>query len=128
MTEPRDELDTWLSAQVQPLLPPPGAFERVSRQARRRRTRRAVLAAAGALAVVAVAAVAIPQVAIPALETGRQASAAGRLHSPPASPQHPAPAGVRPGHRGGRARPAPAGAAGPPARCRSPSSAFPPAG
>ena len=45
MSEPRDELDTWLSARVQPLLPPPGTFERVSRQARRRRARRAVLAA-----------------------------------------------------------------------------------
>ena len=53
MPEPRDELDTWLSVQVEPLLPPPGTFERVSTRARRLRARRAVLAAAGALAVVA---------------------------------------------------------------------------
>jgi photosystem II stability/assembly factor-like uncharacterized protein len=91
VSEPRDELDSWLGTQVQPLLPPPGTFERVSRQARRRRTRRAVLAAAGAAAIVAVAAVVIPQVAIPALETGRQVSAAGVTHSPAASPHHPSP-------------------------------------
>ena len=91
MSEPRDELDSWLNVQVQPLLPPPGTFERVSRQARRRRTRRAVLAAAGAVAITAVAAVVIPQVAIPALQTGRQVSAAGVTHSPAASAQHPSP-------------------------------------
>jgi photosystem II stability/assembly factor-like uncharacterized protein len=91
VSEPRDELDSWLSVQVQPLLPPPGTFERVSRQARRRRTRRAVLAAAGAVAVVAVAAVVIPEVAIPALETGRQANAAGVSHSAAATPRHPSP-------------------------------------
>jgi hypothetical protein len=105
--EPRDELDTWLSAQVQPLLPPPGTFERVSRQARRRRTRRVVLSAASALAIVAVAAVAIPGVAIPALETGHQTNAAGRLHSPAASPRHPAPQASSP-------TPAPAAQPAPP--------------
>jgi len=91
VSEPRDELDSWLGTQVQPLLPPPGTFERVSRQARRRRTRRAVLAAAGAGAIVAVAAVVIPEVAIPALETGRQVSAARVSPSPAARPQHPRP-------------------------------------
>jgi len=104
VSEPRDELGSWLSVQVQPLLPPPGTFERVSRQARRRRTRRAVLAAAGGVALAAVAAVVIPQVAIPALETGRQVSAAGVSHRPPASPQHPTPLASSPGPT-----PAPAG-------------------
>jgi photosystem II stability/assembly factor-like uncharacterized protein len=89
--EPRDELDTWLSVQVRPMLPPPGTFERVSGQARRRRIRRAVLSAAGALAVVAVAAVVIPKVAIPAPGAGRQASVAGGSHGAPASPRHPVP-------------------------------------
>jgi BNR/Asp-box repeat len=88
--EPRDELDTWLGVQVQPLLPPPGTFERASRQARRLRTRRALLAAAGALAVAAIAAVAVPQLVIPALGTGRQASATGGLSSAAAVPRHPA--------------------------------------
>jgi BNR/Asp-box repeat len=114
MSEPRDELDSWLSVEVQPLLPPPGTFERVSRQARRRRTRRAVLTAAAA-AIAAVAAVVIPQVAIPALETGRQVSAAGVPPSHLASAQHPAsmassaaPAATPTGP------PGPAGAAAPP--------------
>jgi hypothetical protein len=84
--EPRDELDTWLSEQVKPLLPRPGTFERVSRQARRRRNRRALLAAAGAVTIAAAAAVVIPEVAIPALQAGRQASNAIAAHSAPASP------------------------------------------
>ncbi len=113
MSEPRDELDSWLSVEVQPLLPPPGAFERVSRQARRRRTRRAVLVAAGAVAVAAVAAVVIPQVALPALETGRQVSAAGGPPSRPASPQHPT--SLASGAATPTGAPGPAGAAAPPA-------------
>ena len=44
MPEPRDELGTWLSVRVEPLLPPPGTFERVGTQARRLRTRRAAWA------------------------------------------------------------------------------------
>jgi hypothetical protein len=90
MPEPRDELGTWLGVQVEPLLPPPGTFERVSTRARRLRTRRAVLAAVGGLAIAAVAAVAVPQLVIPALGTGRQANAAGTLSSAAAVPQHPA--------------------------------------
>ena len=107
MPEPRDELGTWLGEPVQPLLPPPGTFERVSRRARRLRTRRAVLAAAGALAVTAIAAVAVPQLVIPALGTGRQASATGGLPSATAvtaSPPALATAGA----------PVPAAAAAPP--------------
>jgi hypothetical protein len=88
--EPRGELGAWLSGRVEPLLPPPGTFERVSTRARRLRARRAVLAAAGALAIVAVAAVAVPQLVIPAPGTGRQANAAGALSSAAAVPQHPA--------------------------------------
>jgi hypothetical protein len=90
MPEPRDELGTWLGVQVQPLLPPPGTFERVSTRARRLRTRRAVLAAAGGLAIAAVAAVAVAQLVVPAPGTGRQANAAGALSSAAAVPQHPA--------------------------------------
>jgi photosystem II stability/assembly factor-like uncharacterized protein len=115
VSEPPDELDSWLSVRVEPLLPPPGTFERVSRQARRRRTRRAALAAAGAVAVVAVAAVVIPQVAIPALETGRQVSAAGVSHRPAASPPHPTPLASSPAPAATlTGPPGPAGAAAPP--------------
>ena len=108
MPEPRDELDTWLGVQVEPLPPPPGMFERVSTQARRLRIRRAALAAAGALAVAAIAAVAVPQLVIPALETGRQASATGTLSSAAAVPQHPATEAS-----GSTPESAPAGPAGP---------------
>jgi hypothetical protein len=106
--EPRDELGTWLSVQVEPLLPPPGTFERVSTQARRRRTRRAVLAAAGALAVAGIAAVAVPQLVIPALDTGRQANATGALSSAAAVPRHPATEAA-----GSTPAPVPAGPAAP---------------
>jgi BNR/Asp-box repeat len=106
--EPRDELDTWLGVQVEPLLPPPGTFERVSTQARRLRTRRAALAAAGALAVAAIAAVAVPQLVFPALEAGRQASATGPLSSAAAVPQHPATEAA-----GSTPAPVPAGPPGP---------------
>ena len=115
MSEPRDELDSWLTVEVQPLLPPPGTFERVSGQARRRRTRRAVLAAAGAAAIAAVAAVVIPQVAIPALGTGRQVSAAGASHRPAASPPRPAARASGPA-----AAPATAGQPGPAAAVAPP--------
>src|SRR5215471_14729026 len=113
--EPRDELDTWLSEQVKPLLPRPGTFERVSAQARRRRARQALLATAGAVAVAAVAAVVIPTVAIPALESGRQSSAAGASHGPAASPGRTAPPPSSPGPAATPAgRPVPAGPVPPP--------------
>jgi photosystem II stability/assembly factor-like uncharacterized protein len=71
VADPRDRLAAWLNEPVQPMLPRPGTFDRVSREARRRRTRRMVLSVAGAAAAAAVAAVVIPQLAIPAVETGR---------------------------------------------------------
>jgi hypothetical protein len=55
-----DELDRWLDQQVQPLAPPPGTFELVTKRARRRKLRRALVSAAGAAAVVAAAVIAVP--------------------------------------------------------------------
>jgi len=52
MNSPRDEIGSWLDADVQPLPPPPGTFERVSRRARRRKVSRAILAGAGAAVIV----------------------------------------------------------------------------
>ncbi|GEM_PF-451616 len=60
MPEPRDEIDAWLEADVEPLQPPPGTFERVRRNARRRKASRALVAVAGAAVVVA-GAVTVPQ-------------------------------------------------------------------
>jgi hypothetical protein len=113
--EPHDEVDTWLNVQVKPLLPPPGAFERVSGQARRRRIRRAVLSATSALAVAAIAAVVIPRVAFPMQETGRHASAARVSPTPAASPQQPTPEASSPSTiEASTARPLPATRSAPP--------------
>ena len=62
MGSPRDRIDDWLTAEVEPLAPPPGTFERIRQRARRRKVSRAVLSAAGIVIVIA-AAVAVPQIA-----------------------------------------------------------------
>lgn len=56
----RDPLDSWLNQQVQPLPPPPGTFELVTRRARRRKLRKLAVTVASAAAVVAAAAIATP--------------------------------------------------------------------
>ena len=60
MTDPRDEIDTWLEHDVTPLMPRSGSLDRIRRTARRRKATQAVLAAAGCAVVVA-AAVTVPQ-------------------------------------------------------------------
>ena len=113
MADPRDDLDTWMSAQVQPLPPPPGTFELIRKRARRRKATRAVAAAAGAAAVIAVIAT-VPRLVITQLNVGpgpaasgnaagNTSSAGGHRHhhasaSPSAVPSHPAsaPASVPP--------------------------------
>jgi photosystem II stability/assembly factor-like uncharacterized protein len=62
VTNDRDPIDAWLGADVEPLPPAAGAFERVHRRARRRKAIKAISAAAGAAVVVAAAAT-LPQVA-----------------------------------------------------------------
>lgn len=56
----RDPLDGWLSQQVQPLPPPPGTFELITRRARRRKVRKLAVTVASAAAVAAAVAVAVP--------------------------------------------------------------------
>lgn len=74
MSNPRDEIDAWLHADVEPLAPPPGTFDRVTRKARRRKVRRAAVSAAGAAVIVAGLAVS-PQIvsALTQHPAGRQA-------------------------------------------------------
>lgn len=76
MTDPRDDLDTWMHAQVQPLPPPPGTFELIRKRARRRKMTRAAAAAAGAAAVIAVVAT-VPRLVITQLNLGPGAASSG---------------------------------------------------
>ncbi|HEX7995720.1 MAG TPA: hypothetical protein VF506_17500, partial [Streptosporangiaceae bacterium] len=61
MTDRRDPIEAWLSADVDLMPPPPGAFERLHRRARHRKAMKALTAAAGAAVVIA-GGVVIPQV------------------------------------------------------------------
>jgi photosystem II stability/assembly factor-like uncharacterized protein len=62
MSDPRDRIDDWLSADVEPLAPRPGTFGKIQQRARRRKTSRAVMSAAGIVVVIAAAAT-VPQIA-----------------------------------------------------------------
>src|SRR5258708_22296229 len=92
MGNPRDHdpMDTWLNAEVEPLAPPPGTFERIRRRARRRKAGRAMMSAAGIVIVIA-AAVAVPRIGSTLLQSHngpRRAVAA----VPPPSPRASTPA------------------------------------
>jgi hypothetical protein len=91
MTDPRDDLDTWMNAQVQPLPPPPGTFELIRKRARRRKATRAAAAAAGAAAVIAVIAT-VPRLVITQLNVGpgpaSSGAAAGNTSPAVPSPRH----------------------------------------
>jgi hypothetical protein len=56
----RDPLERWLDQRVQPLPPPPGTFELITRRARRRKVRKAVISAVSAAGVAAAVAIAVP--------------------------------------------------------------------
>ncbi len=80
----RDPLDTWLNQQVQPLPPPPGTFELITRRARRRKLRKLAVSVAGAAAVAVAIAVAVPGGLLLHLSTPRVngSVAAGESSSP----------------------------------------------
>lgn len=98
MSNHRDEIDSWLDADVQPLAPPPGTFERVSRRARHRKAGRALASAAGAVLVVAGLAI-MPRVAGTLLHQPAGRSLGGAVAS--SLPHRPAPS--RPGTGSGTA-------------------------
>jgi len=89
MTDPRDDLDTWMQAQVQPLPPPPGTFELIRKRARRRKATRAVAAAAGAAAVIAVIAT-VPRLVITQLNVGPGPASSGAAAGDTSSASPPA--------------------------------------
>lgn len=82
----RDPLDSWLDQQVQPLPPPPGTFELISRRARRRKVRKLAVTVVSAAAVVAAAVIATPPLlSLNVKPTPVAGSAAGSQSSPTAS-------------------------------------------
>ena len=90
MADRRDDLDTWMKAQVQPLPPPPGTLELIRKRARRRKLTRAAATAAGAAAVIALIAT-VPRLVITQLNVSPGAAASGRAageNSPAAPHRH----------------------------------------
>jgi hypothetical protein len=84
MGDPRDRIDDWLSAEVEPLSPPPGTFDQIRQRARRRKTGRAVMSAAGIVVVIA-AAVTVPQIAGTLQSHGSRPAQPVAAGTPPAS-------------------------------------------
>jgi hypothetical protein len=84
MGNPRDRIDDWLSADVEPLSPPPGTFDQIRQRARRRKIGRAVMSAAGIVVVIA-AAVTVPQIASTLQSHGSRPGQPVAAGTPPAS-------------------------------------------
>lgn len=109
MNNHRDEIDSWLDADVQPLAPPPGTFERVSRLARHRKAGRAIAAAAGAMVIVAGLAI-MPRVAGTLLHQPASRSPGGTAISslpPRPAPSRPAPGNGTPATKSASVAPTP---------------------
>lgn len=87
MGNPGDRIDGWLNAEVEPLAPRPGTFERIRHRARRRKAGRAVMSAAGIVVIVA-ATVTVPRVASTILRShnGPPRRAVAEGTPPPARP------------------------------------------
>jgi hypothetical protein len=100
VTEPRDQIDSWLDADVEPLAPPPGTFGRVSKRARRRKITRALASAAGAVVLIA-AAVALPRAAETLLHGGTSSAPGAAVAGASPGKQVPSPAKTAPVRGGG---------------------------
>ncbi|MGH3197537.1 MAG: hypothetical protein ACRDNT_16755 [Streptosporangiaceae bacterium] len=85
MADRRDDLDAWLGERIDPLPPPPGTFELIKRQARRRKYRRLAITATSAAVIVA-AAVTVPQVVNLPVRSPNPTSAAPAGQSSSATP------------------------------------------
>jgi hypothetical protein len=86
MGNQRDWIDDWLTAEIEPLAPPPGTFGRIRQRARRRKVSRAVMSAAGLVVVIAVA-VTVPQIATTLQSHGGRTGRPLAAGTPPASPR-----------------------------------------
>jgi hypothetical protein len=83
-----DPLERWLNRQVQPLPPPPGTFELITKRARRRKVRKALISVASAAAVAAAIGVVVPlstTLHLTTTSSGSNVAAANSAPSP--SPQ-----------------------------------------
>src|SRR4249920_680871 len=77
MSDRHDDVDAWLSQRIEPLPPPPGTFELITRRARRRKFRKLAITA-GSAAVIVAAAVTVPQVVnLPVLNPNPTAAPVG---------------------------------------------------
>jgi hypothetical protein len=74
--DPREDLDSWLQARIDPLPPPPGTFDLIKRRVRRRRYRQVAVSAVVAAAV-ASAVVVVPRVATSVLHVNQNPAAQG---------------------------------------------------
>jgi hypothetical protein len=95
VTEPRDDLDRWLGQEVEPLLPPPGTFDRIRGRARRRKLNQALVAAASVVVVIG-AAVLVPTLTGALRSGGGGQPQAGATLQSPAHRTSSAPAAVSP--------------------------------
>src|ERR1700730_18340772 len=76
VSNPRDKIDAWLDADVEPLAPLPGSFDQIRKRARRRKAAGAIASAAGAVVVI-VAIAAVPHL-VRTLRPGTPSPVAGR--------------------------------------------------
>ncbi len=88
VSNPRDEIDAWLDADIEPLAPPPGSFGRIRKRARRRKATRAIASAAGAAVVIA-AFVSLPRVLPHLQQPGSTAASRRSVPVEPVSPPAP---------------------------------------
>src|ERR1700761_5418562 len=84
--QPREDVDNWLHARIDPLPPPPGTFDLIKRRVRRRRYRQVAVSAAVAAAV-AGAVVVVPRVATSVLHVNQNPSASGIAAGGKATPK-----------------------------------------
>jgi hypothetical protein len=82
----RDPLDEWLDRGIQPLQPPDGAFETISRRARNRKMGKLSMAASCAASVVVTAALVVPSLLAPPAATPFAAASQGTDHTTGSAP------------------------------------------
>jgi photosystem II stability/assembly factor-like uncharacterized protein len=104
--QPREDVDNWLQARIDPLPPPPGTFDLIRRRVRRRRYRQVALSAAVAAAV-AGAVIVVPRVATSVLHVNQNNANSAASAGSPRPTAHISRGGVGSGAASGRASPVP---------------------